>query len=198
MKVQEPNVTTMRDVINKSAVQPLTVTDKPKVLANSIVSNQDLVSIKHSEYSNSENHIKRLNIGDGRQIHIGFSENDCKISARVVEKDGSSSVISKENLPTALSTITSKDMLDRFLQNASFRACTLSDGAAKLYISQKCVGGSGNGGKPNLNPPPQGPQGSITIDPKTGKQNIVIGANTTLTLTGNGQMVWSVTNPQSN
>ena len=143
MKVHDINTTTLSDVTNKGRTQSLTTSDSVKNLpnTNNINFDKDVVNIKHAEYSNADNYIKRLDIGDNKQVHIIFSKNDCKMSVRLVAEDGQSTIIPRENCPTELAKITTIDVLDKFLENAYVKVSTLSDGVPKLYISQKCLGG---------------------------------------------------------
>lgn len=147
MKINELNTQNLNNICNKSHYKQITETTRMGISnkLNTNLSSSEIINIRHPEYSNTDNHIRKLNIEDNKQIHIVFSENDSKISSRLVTKDGESVIITTENCPVELSKIKNLETLDKFLENAFAKVSNLSDGTLKLYIVQKCRGGMNDG-----------------------------------------------------
>ena len=80
---------------------------------------------------------------DNRQVELTYSIPLKKISADIINKDGSRIGVKNENLPKELKEISDPEMFSGFLKNTYSKIITLSDGEYKLYINHKLLGGDG-------------------------------------------------------
>ena len=72
---------------------------------------------------------------DSKQIKLTYSIPFKKISAEVINEDGSRIEVKNENLPKELQGINSSDVFNRFFKNTYAKVSTLSDGNYKLNIN---------------------------------------------------------------
>ena len=91
---------------------------------------------------------------DSKQIKLTYSIPFKKISAEVINEDGSRIEVKNENLPKELQGINSSDVFNRFFKNTYAKVSTLSDGNYKLNINRKLLGGGYESG--SITPTTQG------------------------------------------
>ena len=79
---------------------------------------------------------------DNRQVEITYSIPLKKISADIINKDGSRIEVKNKNLPKELGEISDPEVFSIFLKNTYAQVSMLSDGDYKFYINHKLLGGS--------------------------------------------------------
>jgi len=79
---------------------------------------------------------------DDRQVELTYSNPLKRISADIINKDGSRIEVKNENLPKELKEISDPKLFFTFLRNTYAKITELSDGEYKLYINHKLLGGS--------------------------------------------------------
>jgi len=91
---------------------------------------------------------------DSKQIELTYSLPLKKVSAEIINKDGSRIEVKNENLPKELREINNPKVFDTFLRNTYAKVSILSDGDYKLHINHKLLGGGYESG--SITPTTQG------------------------------------------
>lgn len=79
---------------------------------------------------------------DDRQVELTYSIPLKRISADIINKDGSRIEVKNENLPKELKEISDPKLFFTFLRNTYAKITELSDGDYKFYINHKLLGGN--------------------------------------------------------